>query len=96
MSLVLKIEIFTKNTIEKFLRKRVKKWSSLKNLQNKKNYSFNQTDIINSKAIQKILNKFKPNYIFHLAAETHVDRSIKNPHKFLKTNIKTLIEYDFT
>ena len=36
--------------------------------------------------IIKILNKHKPNGIFNLAAETHVDRSIDNPRNFIKSN----------
>ena len=60
---------------------------NLKNLKNIKNYYFSKTDINYSNPIKKILNRFKPNYIVHLAAETHVDRSIKDPDNFIKTNI---------
>ena len=38
------------------------------------------------KKILRILNKFKPDGIIHFAAETHVDRSIKNPEIFFKSN----------
>ena len=52
----------------------------------KKNYKFYKIDI-NSKKIFKILTKHKPEVIFNLAAETHVDRSIDTPADFIKTNI---------
>tara|TARA_Y200000002_G_scaffold7683_1_gene6462 strand:- start:1751 stop:2773 length:1023 start_codon:yes stop_codon:yes gene_type:complete len=51
-----------------------------------RNYSFIKCDIANKK-ISKIISKFKPNVIFNLAAETHVDRSIDNPENFIKSNI---------
>jgi dTDP-glucose 4,6-dehydratase len=53
---------------------------------NPKHFFF-KTDINNSKLIKKIFNDFKPNAVFHLAAESHVDRSIKNSSAFIKTNI---------
>jgi dTDP-glucose 4,6-dehydratase len=58
----------------------------LVDLQNKKNYKFIKCDI-KDKKMEKIFNKFKPNCIFNLAAETHVDRSIDNPDKFIQSNI---------
>ena len=54
---------------------------------NKKNYSFEKVDINDQKKVTKILRKFKPDGIFNLAAETHVDRSIDNPYQFIKNNI---------
>jgi len=57
-----------------------------KNFQNFKNYKFIKCDI-SDKKILKIFNKYKPNCIFNLAAETHVDRSIDGPENFIKTNI---------
>ena len=53
----------------------------------KKNYKFIKCDINNKKKIKKILNKYRPNGIFNLAAETHVDRSIDSPLNFVKSNI---------
>jgi dTDP-glucose 4,6-dehydratase len=53
---------------------------------NKKNYKFIKCDI-KDKKMEKIFNKFKPYCIFNLAAETHVDRSIDNPDKFIQSNI---------
>jgi len=62
------------------------------NLQNylkkyKKNYSFKKIDINNYKILNKTIRSFKPDTIFHLAAESHVDNSISNSTKFVKTNI---------
>jgi len=57
-----------------------------KNFKNLKNYKFIKCDI-SDKKISKILYKYKPNCIFNLAAETHVDRSIDNPDDFIKSNI---------
>ena len=57
----------------------------LKNIKNK-NYKFFKLDI-NSKKIFNILNKYKPDAIFNLAAETHVDRSIDSPKDFIEANI---------
>ena len=50
-------------------------------------FNFRQVDICDRKAIDKILNDFKPDIIMHLAAESHVDRSIDNPSIFIETNI---------
>ena len=60
---------------------------NLKGIKNNKRYFFEKLDISNASRIQKILKKFKPDIILHLAAESHVDRSIDNPFEFLKTNI---------
>ena len=60
---------------------------NLKELKNNKNYRFFRKDINNRKEVLKILKRFKPSGIFNLAAETHVDRSIDNPEKFVKSNI---------
>ena len=57
-----------------------------KNFNKLKNYKFIKCDI-SDKRISKILNKYKPDCIFNLAAETHVDRSIDNPDNFIKSNI---------
>ncbi len=58
-----------------------------KNFKKNKNYVFFKLDLNNKKKIIKILNKYKPNGIFNLAAETHVDRSIDNPYNFVHSNI---------
>ncbi len=58
----------------------------INNINFKKNYKFYKLDI-NSNKLLKILIKYKPDAIFNLAAETHVDRSIESPGEFIKTNI---------
>ena len=58
-----------------------------KNLNKNKNYIFFKVDLNNKKKITKILKKYKPDGIFNLAAETHVDRSIDNPKNFIFINI---------
>ena len=60
---------------------------NLKDVINNKNYKFFKVDINNREKILNILNKFKPEGIFNLAAETHVDRSIDDPKKFIHSNI---------
>ncbi len=60
---------------------------NLKRIFKNKNYRFFKQDINNQAQIYKILNRYKPNGIFNLAAETHVDRSIDNPRNFIKSNI---------
>jgi len=52
-----------------------------------KKYKFIKCDLNNKKKISKILFKYKPIGVFNLAAETHVDRSIDDPEKFIKSNI---------
>ncbi len=54
---------------------------------NNKNYFFFKLDINQREKIIRIIKKFKPVGIINLAAETHVDRSIDNAEKFIKTNI---------
>ena len=51
------------------------------------NYIFEQCDIVNKKNIFTIIQKYQPNLIFHLAAESHVDRSIEGPRAFIDSNI---------
>jgi dTDP-glucose 4,6-dehydratase len=58
-----------------------------KNLNKNKNYAFFKLDLNNKNKIVKILKKYKPEGIFNLAAETHVDRSIDNPYNFIHSNI---------
>ena len=52
-----------------------------------KNYSFEKIDITETQKIKKIIEEFKPDGIFNLAAETHVDRSIDSPEAFIQSNI---------
>ena len=60
-------------------------------LLNSKNYKLIKVDIANKKKMIQIIKKFKPKVIFNLAAETHVDRSIDGPAKFIHTNILILM-----
>jgi dTDP-glucose 4,6-dehydratase len=53
----------------------------------KKKYIFYKLDINNKKKILAILKKQKPKFIFNLAAETHVDRSIDSPKEFINSNV---------
>ena len=50
-------------------------------------YSFEQVDICDDSEIRRILNQYQPDSIIHLAAESHVDRSIDGPAGFIETNI---------
>lgn len=60
---------------------------SLASVANSSRYHFEQESITNADAIQKILVKYQPDIIMHLAAESHVDRSIDGPADFIETNI---------
>lgn len=60
---------------------------NLENLPNKKNHKFIHADINNYEHIQQIINQYEPRAIIHFAAESHVDRSISNPHAFINTNV---------
>lgn len=51
-------------------------------------YTFVQADICNKGAISKLFKKYKIDYVVNFAAESHVDRSIKNPTIFAKTNVE--------
>ena len=59
---------------------------NVKEFKNSKNYKFVKLDIKNKK-FKNVLFKYKPDGIFNLAAETHVDRSIDNPDSFIQSNI---------
>ena len=50
-------------------------------------YDFCQTDICDANALEKIFSEHQPDIIMHLAAESHVDRSIDGPREFIETNI---------
>ena len=52
-----------------------------------KNLIFKKIDICNKAMLYKTIKDFRPNFIYHLAAESHVDRSIDSPDVFIKTNI---------
>ncbi|MCM8539969.1 MAG: dTDP-glucose 4,6-dehydratase [Lentisphaeraceae bacterium] len=50
-------------------------------------YSFEQVDICDAKEIGRVIKQYQPDVIMHLAAESHVDRSIDGPAEFIQTNI---------
>ena len=60
---------------------------SLKNLFSSERFEFSNIDINDSNKLEDIFNLFKPNAVMHLAAESHVDRSILSSDEFIKTNI---------
>ena len=60
---------------------------SLTSIENNTRYKFEKADICDATAIQRILNQHQPDIIMHLAAESHVDRSIDGPGEFIQTNI---------
>ena len=60
---------------------------SLKEIDQYPNYEFKQIDICDTEQITAAIDAFQPNAIMHLAAESHVDRSIDGPAAFIQTNI---------
>jgi dTDP-glucose 4,6-dehydratase len=60
---------------------------SLELIENSDRYAFEQADICNASEIRIVLNKHQPDIVMHLAAESHVDRSIDGPSEFIQTNI---------
>ena len=64
---------------------------SLDDLKKNKNYNFKKIDLQNFGELSTAINNFKPNIIYNLAAESHVDRSITHPINFVKSNINSTI-----
>jgi dTDP-glucose 4,6-dehydratase len=60
---------------------------NLKDLENLPNYTFIKGDIVDEDFINKLFAEQKPDAVVHLAAESHVDRSILDPLSFINTNI---------
>ncbi len=61
--------------------------ASLTSVETNSRYFFENVDICNAKEIKRIIKEQQPDIIMHLAAETHVDRSIDSPHEFIQSNI---------
>lgn len=61
--------------------------TSLDEVSKLQSYRFVKGDICDAKKLQQVYNEFKPDAVFHLAAETHVDRSISGPAGFIETNL---------
>ena len=60
---------------------------SLALVENNERYQFSHTDICNREALDHLFCEFSPDAVMHLAAESHVDRSISGPLDFIETNI---------
>ena len=68
---------------------------SLADVESNPRYQFAQVELNNANELGSVFKSFKPNYIMHLAAESHVDRSIDGPRMFIDSNINgtfTLLE----
>lgn len=61
--------------------------SSVASISQNPRYRFEQADICDKKAMQALFHQYKPDAVMHLAAESHVDRSIHAAHIFIETNI---------
>jgi dTDP-glucose 4,6-dehydratase len=61
--------------------------SSLKDVESNPNYRFLNADICDSDSLQNAFESFQPDAVMHLAAESHVDRSIDGPADFIQTNV---------
>jgi len=60
---------------------------SLESVENDARYVFEQVDICDANEIKRVFNEYQPDIVMHLAAESHVDRSIDGPGEFIQTNI---------
>lgn len=60
---------------------------NLSDVQQAENHHFEKCDIRDFDGVQRVFQKRKPDAVIHLAAETHVDRSIQNPRAFVETNV---------
>ena len=61
---------------------------NLRDIEKKSNYRFVKVDIRDADSVAKVFADFNIEGVIHLAAESHVDRSISNPMEFIKTNIE--------
>jgi dTDP-glucose 4,6-dehydratase len=61
--------------------------ANLKDIEHKENYSFVKGDIVDTGFVDQLFADKKPDAVIHLAAESHVDRSITNPTEFVMTNV---------
>jgi dTDP-glucose 4,6-dehydratase len=60
---------------------------NLRDIEDKPNYKFVKADIADEKQVTEVFDTYLPDGVIHLAAESHVDRSISNPTEFVYTNI---------
>ena len=61
---------------------------SLASVSSSPKYAFERVDICDSGAVKRLMTSFKPDVVMHLAAESHVDRSIDGPGEFIETNVR--------
>lgn len=61
--------------------------ANLKDIESEKNHQFIKGDILDWEFIKNLFETYQPDGIIHLAAESHVDRSISNPLEFVMTNV---------
>ena len=61
--------------------------ANLKDIEGKKNYTFVKSDICDYGMVKALIERYNVDGIIHLAAESHVDRSIKDPFTFAHTNV---------
>lgn len=61
--------------------------ANLKDIESEKNHQFIKGDILDWEFIKNLFETYQPEGIIHLAAESHVDRSIRNPLEFVMTNV---------
>ena len=61
--------------------------ANLKDVEDKENYAFVKADICDYETVKELMEKYNIDGIIHLAAESHVDRSIKDPFTFARTNV---------
>ncbi len=61
--------------------------TSLASVSNNSRYAFEQVDICDANELKRVFNTHQPDIVMHLAAESHVDRSIDGPGEFIQTNI---------
>lgn len=61
--------------------------ANLKDIENEPNYQFVKGDIVDTAFVEELFNEIQPDAVIHLAAESHVDRSILDPLEFVKTNV---------
>ena len=72
---------------------------SLKSVVQSKRYAFEKVDICDAEDLKRVFEQYQPDIVMHLAAESHVDRSIDGPGEFIQTNIVgtyTLLEQSRT
>ncbi|GAA0538414.1 dTDP-glucose 4,6-dehydratase [Rheinheimera aquimaris] len=61
--------------------------ASLETVAGSSRYAFEQVDVCHRQELERVFNQYQPDVVMHLAAESHVDRSIDGPAAFIETNI---------